>query len=86
MRREPAGQSLFSVAADGTPPTGRLTVDTPLQPLVTGREAGDQREAELLLADADDLRDDGRRLRTPDQRRADAFVALTQRVAEAVGG
>ena len=43
-------------------------------------------EAELILADAEDLRDDDRELRTPDQRRADAFVALTQRVAEAAKG
>lgn len=41
-------------------------------------------EAELLLADADGLLDDARPLRTPDQRRADAFVALTQRVVDAV--
>jgi len=43
-------------------------------------------EAELLLADADKVGPSAAEPRTPQQRRADAFVALALRVADALGG
>ncbi|MGH9252712.1 MAG: DUF222 domain-containing protein [Acidimicrobiales bacterium] len=43
-------------------------------------------EAELLLADAKEVGSSAAEPRTPQQRRADAFVALALRVADALGG
>ncbi|HET6921436.1 MAG TPA: hypothetical protein VFI46_18530 [Jiangellaceae bacterium] len=43
-------------------------------------------EAELLLADANEVGSSAAEPRTPQQRRADAFVALALRVADALGG
>lgn len=41
-------------------------------------------EAELLLEDADRLGEPGGEERTPDQRRADALLALTLRMSDAL--
>jgi hypothetical protein len=60
--------------------SGRMQADGPLWRAIL------RVEAELLLADADAMASGTYAARTPNQRRADAFVLVAERIGEAVNG
>ena len=60
-----------------------VSAEVPLQVIAPFLRALMRKEARLLMNDADQVTEDAREPRTPDQRRADAFVALVMTISAA---